>query len=379
MSHMTDAEPSLQRDRSLKGDPHIIVAMSGGVDSSVAAALLLEQGYSVAGMFMKNWEEADDEQYCSASQDLADATAVCHTLGIKLHTVNFSSEYWDRVFEHFLKEYQAGRTPNPDILCNKEIKFRAFLDYAKHLGADKIATGHYARILQDQAQWQLHKARDLNKDQSYFLYTLNQQQLAQSLFPLGHYHKPEIRKMAESLGFINYAKKDSTGICFIGERKFRTFLQQYLPAKPGDIVTDTGCVIGQHEGLMYYTLGQRKGIGLGGVAGYPEAPWFVLAKDLSKNRLVVGQGESHPLLLSKALLCRDLHWISGELPGKSYACQAKTRYRQPDQTCQLALAESPYHRVDFDNDQRAVTPGQAIVFYQDSQCLGGATIDVVMA
>jgi len=359
--------------------PNIIVAMSGGVDSSVAAQLLLEQGYAVSGMFMKNWEEADDADYCSAADDLADAQAVCDTLGITLHTVNFASEYWDRVFEHFLAEYQAGRTPNPDILCNKEIKFRAFLDYAKVLGADKIATGHYARIKQQDQQWQLHKAMDLNKDQSYFLYTLTQQQLAATLFPLGEYHKPDIRRIAEKSGFINHAKKDSTGICFIGERRFRDFLQRYLPAKPGDIVTDTGAVIGRHEGLMYYTLGQRKGIGLGGLAGYPEQPWFVLAKDLLHNRLVVGQGEHHPLLLSTALTCIDLHWIAAKTPGLPLTCQAKTRYRQADQACTLSQGAKGAYRVDFLQPQRAVTPGQALVFYQGSECLGGATIDATMA
>lgn len=357
----------------------VIVAMSGGVDSSVAAKLMLAQGYDVAGMFMKNWEEEDDEAYCSATQDLQDAKSVCDSLGIKLHTVNFASEYWDHVFEHFLAEYRVGRTPNPDILCNKEIKFKAFLNYAKTLGASKMVTGHYARIVENQGRWQLHKALDLNKDQSYFLYTLGQAQLSQSLFPLGEYDKPEIRKIAETSGFVNHAKKDSTGICFIGERRFRDFLQRYLPAKPGDIVTDEGTVIGKHEGLMYYTLGQRKGIGLGGVAGYHEAPWFVLAKDLSHNRLIVGQGEEHPLLLSKALTCIDMHWIGEVVPTLPLSCRAKTRYRQEDQDCLVSVNAKGQYHVEFVKPQRAVTPGQAIVFYQDSECLGGATIDAIIA
>lgn len=359
-------------------ETHVIVGMSGGVDSSVAALLLLQQGYRVSGLFMKNWEEDDDAEYCTAAADLQDAQAVCDRLDIPLHTVNFASEYWDKVFELFLAEYRAGRTPNPDILCNKEIKFRAFLDYAKTLGADYIATGHYAKICETAQGFELHKAKDLNKDQSYFLYTLTQARLSQSLFPLGDYTKPEIRALAQSAGFINHAKKDSTGICFIGERRFKDFLQRYLPAKPGDIVTDTGSVIGQHQGLMYYTLGQRKGIGMGGVAGFPEEPWFVLAKDLARNQLIVGQGEHHPLLYAPALLCRDLHGIAATPLSLPLNCQAKTRYRQADQACILKPFNDTQHLVTFTEPQRAITPGQAIVFYEGHHCLGGATIDAVL-
>ena len=352
----------------------VIVGMSGGVDSSVSAYLLLQQGYQVEGLFMKNWEEDDGTDYCTAKEDLADAQAVCDKLGIKLHTANFASEYWDRVFEHFLAEYQAGRTPNPDILCNKEIKFKAFLDYAVVLGADFIATGHYTRRSDDLDCAQLLRGLDSNKDQSYFLHAVSGKQIARTLFPVGELPKPEVRRIAAEQGFINHAKKDSTGICFIGERRFRDFLSQYLPAQAGEIVTDEGKVIGEHLGLMYYTLGQRQGIGIGGVKNSAEAPWFVVAKDLETKRLIIGQGHEHPLLMSRSLFTQKIDWVTGNAPETSFRCTAKTRYRQPDQAC-LVSVEGDGLRVSFDQPQRAVTPGQSVVFYIDDVCLGGGVIE----
>ena len=353
--------------------PRIIVGISGGVDSSVAAMLLLEQGYQVEGVFMKNWEDDDDDGYCAAAEDLADAQSVCDALGVKLHSVNFAAEYWDRVFAHFLDEYRAGRTPNPDILCNKEIKFRAFLEYAQHLGADKIATGHYAQVKVSGKQYQLLRGVDTDKDQSYFLYTLNQSQLQHAVFPLGKYQKPVIRKMAAERGLSTHDKKDSTGICFIGERRFDTFLQQYLPANPGDIETTDGEVIGRHNGLMYYTLGQRKGIGIGGLKQAGEQPWYVVDKDIERNVLVVGQGQQHPRLYHTELVCKQLHWVSGEPPA-SADCTAKIRYRQPDQACRIEITGADSACVVFDEAQRAITPGQSVVFYQNEVCLGGGVI-----
>ena len=352
----------------------VIVGMSGGVDSSVSAYLLLQQGYQVEGLFMKNWEEDDGTDYCTAKEDLADAQAVCDKLGIKLHTANFASEYWDRVFEHFLAEYQAGRTPNPDILCNKEIKFKAFLDYAVVLGADFIATGHYTRRSADNDCAQLLRGLDSNKDQSYFLHAVSGKQIARTLFPVGELPKPEVRRIAAEQGFINHAKKDSTGICFIGERRFRDFLSQYLPAQAGEIVTDEGKVIGEHLGLMYYTLGQRQGIGIGGVKNSAEAPWFVVAKDLATKRLIIGQGHEHPLLMSRSLFTQKIDWVAGHAPETPFRCTAKTRYRQPDQAC-LVSVEGDGLRVSFDQPQRAVTPGQSVVFYIDDVCLGGGVIE----
>lgn len=352
----------------------VIVGMSGGVDSSVAALLLLQQGYAVEGLFMKNWEEDDSDGYCPASIDAADAQAVCDKLGIPLHTVNFATEYWQRVFEYFLQEYSAGRTPNPDILCNKEIKFKAFLDYARSLGADLIATGHYARQQEKNGQQYLLKGRDNNKDQSYFLYTLGQAQLAPSLFPLGDLTKPEVRQIAEQAGFVNHAKKDSTGICFIGERKFKDFLSQYLPAKPGKITTVDGQVIGEHQGLMYYTLGQRQGLGIGGRKGAQEKPWYVYQKDLANNRLIVGQEKAHPLLLSTSLICNQLHWVAGHPPAQEFTCAAKTRYRQADQACIVKQLSEDEFLVSFTQSQWAVTPGQSVVFYDGEICLGGGII-----
>jgi tRNA-specific 2-thiouridylase len=349
--------------------------MSGGVDSSVTALLLKQQGYLVEGLFMNNWEEPDVEETkgCQASKDLIDAASVCGSLGIKLHTMNFADEYWDRVFSYFLEEYAAGRTPNPDILCNKEIKFKAFLEYALELGADYIATGHFVRKREVNGQWQLLKGVDSNKDQSYFLYTLQQHQLAKALFPIGDLTKDEVRKLAKKHKFRNHAKKDSTGICFIGERKFKDFLNKFLPAKPGEIKTDKGEVIGKHDGLMYYTLGQRQGIGIGGRKDSNEAPWYVLKKDLENNVLIVGQGHDHPLLFSKTLSANRLDWVAGAPPKIPCKCKTKTRYRQSDQACVIEKINDEANVV-FDEPQWAVTPGQSVVFYQDEICLGGGVI-----
>ncbi|MFN3235200.1 MAG: tRNA 2-thiouridine(34) synthase MnmA [Gammaproteobacteria bacterium] len=354
---------------------HIIVGMSGGVDSSVAALLLKEQGYHVEGLFMKNWEEDDTDSYCAAAQDVEDAQAVCDMLGIKLHRVNFAAEYWDHVFEYFLEEYRAGRTPNPDILCNKEIKFKAFLNYAKSLGADAIATGHYARNRSFQGQYQLLTGLDENKDQSYFLYALNQSQVAQALFPIGEHKKPEIRQRAAEAGFPNHAKKDSTGICFIGERRFKTFLETYLPAQHGNIETDTGKVVGKHDGLMFYTIGQRKGIGIGGRQDASESPWYVLDKDLKRNVLIIGQGSSHPMLLKPMLKAKQLTWIADRPPEFDREYTAKIRYRQTAQACHIRTIDDDTLEITFKTPQRAVTPGQSVVFYERDICLGGGVID----
>ncbi|AKH19765.1 tRNA 2-thiouridine(34) synthase MnmA [Sedimenticola thiotaurini] len=353
----------------------IIVGMSGGVDSSVAALLLLEQGYQVEGLFMKNWEEDDTQEYCSATVDLADAQSVADQLGIRLHTVNFSGEYWDNVFEYFLAEYRAGRTPNPDVLCNREIKFKAFLDYALHLGADRIATGHYASIARQGERWQLLRAQDENKDQTYFLYMLGQAQLRHSQFPLGDLEKPVVRRIAEQAGLPNHKKKDSTGICFIGERKFSEFLSRFLPAQPGQMVTPEGTVIGEHQGLMYYTLGQRKGLGIGGRADGDADPWFVVDKEIASNRLIVAQGHNHPRLLKQGLAASQLHWVAGTPPELPITCMARIRHRQPLQACTLSPLENGNLQVQFNNKQRAVTPGQSVVFYQGQECLGGGIIE----
>lgn len=354
-------------------NPHVIVGMSGGVDSSVSAWLLQQQGYAVSGMFMKNWEEDDTEAYCSATTDMADAQAVCDKLGIVLHKINFASEYWDTVFSHFLAEYRMGRTPNPDILCNQFIKFDAFLKFAHELGADFIAMGHYAQCLSHEGQYQLLKGDDPQKDQSYFLHRLNQYQLSNSLFPLGNLHKTKVREIAATLGLPNHNKKDSTGICFIGERKFKQFLQTYLPAQPGEMITDTGEVIGTHDGLMYYTIGQRQGLGIGGKSNHPEQPWYVVSKDLTRNQLIVAQGE-HPLLYAKALTATDMHWISGTAPELPLPCTAKIRYRQADQRCVVNRLADDQYEIIFDEPQRAITPGQSVVLYNDRQCLGGGII-----
>ncbi len=353
----------------------IIVGMSGGVDSAVTALLLLEQGHDVTGLFMKNWEEDDANGQCTATADLADAQQVCDRLGITLKTVNFSAEYWDDVFAVFLHEYQAGRTPNPDILCNKHIKFKAFLDFAQDLGAEWIATGHYARITDQNGLCRLYKGVDANKDQSYFLYTLGQRQLARTLFPLGGMNKPEVRAAAKRAGFVNHRKKDSTGICFIGERKFRTFLQRFLPTQPGVMQTPDGQEVGRHQGLMYYTLGQRQGLGIGGVQGAAGEPWYVLAKELERNILIVGQGHDHPLLFHSSLETTQLDWVGGRALTNRLRCAAKTRYRQPDQACTVEPLSNEHCRVVFDQPQRAITPGQSVVFYRGDECLGGGVIE----
>lgn len=360
---------------SNKSQIRVIVGMSGGVDSSVSALILKEQGYQVEGLFMKNWEEDDTDTYCSATIDVADAQAVCDQLKIPLHTVNFAAEYWDHVFEHFLAEYQAGRTPNPDILCNKEIKFKAFLDFAtKQLSADYIATGHYAWRDKTTDGALLRKASDTNKDQTYFLYTLGQAQLLPSFFPLAHLTKPEVRARATAAGFPNHQKKDSTGICFIGERRFKDFLQRYLPAQPGIIETIAGKKIGEHQGLMYYTLGQRQGIGIGGQRDSTEQAWYVVHKDLERNVLIVAQGHDHPALLSSSLICEQLHWVAGHAPGEKFTSAAKTRYRQTEQACEVIQIATDQYQVNFIEPQWAVTPGQSVVLYQDDICLGGGVI-----
>ncbi|WP_435237085.1 tRNA 2-thiouridine(34) synthase MnmA [Psychromonas sp. PT13] len=354
----------------------VIVGMSGGVDSSVSAYLLKQQGYQVEGLFMKNWEEDDNDEYCSAAEDLKDAQDVCDKLGIELHTINFAAEYWDNVFEHFLEEYKAGRTPNPDIMCNKEIKFKAFLEFAaEDLGADYIATGHYVRRGENDGHVQLLRGLDSNKDQSYFLYAVGEQQIAKTLFPVGELEKPEVRRIAEEQDLVTFNKKDSTGICFIGERKFTEFLQHYLPAQPGDIVTPTGEVIGQHQGLMYHTLGQRKGLGIGGLQNSGEEPWYVVGKDMDNNRLLVAQGADHPALFSYGLIAKKCDWVDRQAKTESFKCTVKTRYRQQDINCTVTPIDDDTLKVIFEQPQAAVTPGQSAVFYQGDVCLGGAIID----
>ena len=353
----------------------IIVGMSGGVDSSVAAYLLCKQGHHVAGLFMKNWEEDDDEEYCAATVDLADAQQVCAQLKIPLHTVNFSSEYWDRVFEYFIEEYKAGRTPNPDIICNKEIKFRAFLDYALDLDATMIATGHYANCIKEGSNTLLSKAADLDKDQSYFLHTLDQNQLENVLFPLGMLTKTWVRTIAKENNFSVHDKKDSTGICFIGERRFKDFLKNYIPAKPGNIVTLQGEILGDHEGVMYYTIGQRQGLGIGGQQNYSEHPWYVVDKRLDANELVVVQGHDNIELLHTKVITQPIHWISGQPPANTDKLKAKIRYRQKDQYCSITYIGKDRCETLFDTPQWAVTPGQSVVFYEGDTCLGGAIIE----
>lgn len=359
----------------------VVIGLSGGVDSSVSAWLLKQQGYDVVGLFMKNWEDDDTDEYCSSRQDLLDAVSVADLLGIEIEAVNFSAEYKDRVFSEFLREYSAGRTPNPDVLCNAEIKFKAFLDHAMSLGADHIATGHYARVRQVEGangpEFQLLKGLDPSKDQSYFLHRLNQAQLSKTLFPLGELHKTRVREIAEELKLPNAAKKDSTGICFIGERPFREFLNRYLPTKPGPMVTDTGEVLGEHMGLSFYTLGQRKGLGIGGVKNYQSedgtAPaWFVARKDLESNTLYVVNGHDHPWLLSTDLVAEDVSWIAGHAP-ESARYSAKTRYRQADVECHLQATDNSF-KLSFPEPQWAVTPGQSAVLYDGDVCLGGGII-----
>ena len=357
-----------------------MVGLSGGVDSAVTAWLLKRQGHEVVGIFMKNWEDDDDSEYCSSNIDFVDAAAVADVVGIEIEHVNFAAEYKDRVFAEFLREYQAGRTPNPDVLCNAEIKFKAFLDHAMRLGAEKIATGHYARVRERDGRTELLKGLDPAKDQSYFLHRLTQAQLAKTLFPVGELHKTEVRRIAAEIGLPNAKKKDSTGICFIGERPFREFLNRYIAKEPGPVKDERGRVLGQHQGLSFYTLGQRQGLGIGGVkakgaprGGGEHAPWFVARKDMAANTLWVVQGHDHPWLLSHALTADDASWTAGSAPAPGvYA--SKSRYRQADAPCRLAGGANGAFALDFDDPQWAVTPGQSAVLYDGEVCLGGGVI-----
>ncbi len=351
----------------------IVVGLSGGVDSAVAALLLKRAGHDVVGLFMKNWEDDDDEEHCSSREDLVDAAAAAERIGIDIEAVNFAAEYRERVFASFLAEYRAGRTPNPDVLCNAEIKFKAFLDHAMAMGAGKIATGHYARVEQREGGVVLLKGADPGKDQSYFLHRLNQAQLARTLFPVGHLHKSEVRRIAREAGLPNHAKRDSTGICFIGERPFRAFLARYLPKKPGEIVTPEGARVGEHDGLMYYTIGQRQGLGIGGRRDGLGAPWYVAAKDLAANTLTVVQGHDHPLLLRRRLHAADASWIA-QAPARGNGIAAKTRYRQADAACAITAIDASGFELEFAHPQWAVTPGQSAVLYRSEACLGGGVI-----
>lgn len=377
----------MAQQKSEQKKSRVVVGLSGGVDSAVTAHLLKQQGHEVVAIFMKNWEGDDDDEFCSSNIDFVDAAAVADVLGIEIEHVNFAAEYKDRVFAEFLREYSAGRTPNPDILCNAEIKFKAFLDHAMRLGAEKIATGHYARVRLNDAtsKYELLKGLDNTKDQSYFLHRLNQSQLSKTLFPVGELRKTEVRRIADEIGLPNAKKKDSTGICFIGERPFREFLNRYIANKPGKIKDEMGRVVGQHVGLSFYTLGQRQGLGIGGVKGAPEVPWFVARKDMASNTLIAVQGHDHPLLLSHKLTALDVSWVAGEPPKNSseagnYA--AKTRYRQADSACALGTAVSLTQQgfsLDFSDAQWAVTPGQSAVLYDGEVCLGGGVIETKSA
>jgi tRNA-uridine 2-sulfurtransferase len=353
----------------------IVVGLSGGVDSAVAALLLKRAGHDVVGLFMKNWEDDDDDEYCSTREDLIDAVSVAETIGIEIEAVNFAAEYRERVFASFLAEYSAGRTPNPDVLCNAEIKFKAFLDHAMALGAERIATGHYARVEERDGSFALLKGLDPGKDQSYFLHRLTQAQLARTLFPVGHLPKSEVRAIAREAGLPNHAKRDSTGICFIGERPFREFLSRYLPRNPGPMVTPEGERLGEHQGLMYYTIGQRQGLGIGGRRDGGAEPWYVAGKDLASNTLTVVQGHDHALLLKRELAAADASWVSGRAPGEGEALGAKTRYRQADSACELRNAGDGAFALDFSAPQWAVTPGQSAVLYRGEVCLGGGVIN----
>lgn len=352
----------------------VVVGMSGGVDSAVAALLLKQQGFEVIGLFMKNWEEDDDDEYCSTRQDLIDAVSAADVIGIPIEAVNFSAEYKDRVFSYFLREYQAGRTPNPDILCNSEIKFKAFLEHAIKLGADAMATGHYAKVLETDDGPQLLKGKDAGKDQSYFLHRLNQMQLSKTMFPLGGLLKSQVRDIARRHSLPNHAKKDSTGICFIGERPFREFLNRYLPTQPGDMITPEGKKVGTHHGLSFYTLGQRQGLGIGGTRGSKGLPWFVAEKNIRENQLIVVQGHTHPALLSQHLHALEMHWISPQVPDLTRSYAAKTRYRQADAICCITSLSGDIAEMDFSEAQWAVTPGQSVVLYDGEVCLGGGII-----
>lgn len=358
---------------------YIIVGLSGGVDSSIAAHLLKQQGLKVEALFMKNWEEDDKDGICHAAEDYSDASSVSQQLDIPLYERNFSAEYWDNVFEDCLAEFKAGRTPNPDILCNKEIKFNLFLEHVINLGADAIATGHYAQLRFINGKYRLYKSVDRNKDQTYFLYTLNQQQLAKTLFPLGTLTKDRVREIAQQQGFVTHDKKDSTGICFIGERNFKQFLKRFIPEQPGEIKTTDNEIVGQHDGLTFYTIGQRKGLEIGGLnltqGTNTGEPWYVVKKDLETNTLLIAQGHDHPLLFTNTLTATQLHWITGVRPTLPFHCNAKTRYRQEDQKCTITELNEDSCTVIFETHQRAITPGQSIVFYQGDECLGGGIID----
>lgn len=354
----------------------VVVGMSGGVDSSVTALLLKQQGYDVVGIFMKNWDDTDEFGVCTATEDYNDVALVANQIGIPYYSVNFEKQYWDKVFQYFLDEYKKGRTPNPDVMCNKEIKFKAFLDYAIELGADYVATGHYAQVERDEnGTTHMLRGVDNNKDQTYFLNQLTQEQLAKTLFPLGHMEKSEVRKIAEEANLATAKKKDSTGVCFIGERDFKKFLMTYLPAQPGKMITPDGEVKGTHDGLMYYTIGQRQGLGIGG-GGDSSEPWFVVGKDLKTNTLYVGQGFHHEWLYATHLDAVDIHFTTEETKETTFRCTAKFRYRQADTAVTVHLSEDKtMARVEFDEPVRAITPGQAVVFYRDMECLGGGTID----
>jgi tRNA-specific 2-thiouridylase len=359
-------------------DPHgrVMMALSGGVDSAVGLLLLERQGCEVEALFMKNWEEDDGDGYCAAAEDLADAEQVCAHLGVTLHTVNFSHEYWENVFTRFLDEYANGRTPNPDVLCNREVKFQVFAEHARTLGAEHIATGHYARIAERGGERCLLAGADGDKDQSYFLHMLSQEQLQPALFPIGDLRKGEVRRLAREAGLKTHDKKDSTGICFIGEQPFQQFLARFLTPRPGDIESVDGLRVGRHEGLMFYTIGQRQGLGIGGRAGGSGEPWYVVDKDLSRDTLIVAQGREHPALYASTLIAGDVHWIRARAPALPFRCEAKVRYRQPPQACQV-LAHEDGCQVQFDTPQWAAAPGQSVVFYAGDECLGGAIIDSV--
>jgi len=351
-------------------DTRVVIGMSGGVDSSVAALLLKEQGYDVIGVFMKNWDEEDENGVCPAEEDYEDVRRVCAQMGIPYYIVNFEKQYWNRVFTYFLDEYKAGRTPNPDVMCNKEIKFKEFLNHALKLDADYLATGHYAQVEESAGEYKLIKGVDNNKDQSYFLCMLNQQQLAKTIFPLGHLEKSKVREIAKEAGLATAEKKDSTGVCFIGERDFKEFLTNYIPAQQGEIRNRKGEVLGKHDGVMYYTIGQRRGLGISG-----HEPYFVIDKDAKQNILYVGQGAEHELLFSYGLIALEPHWISGKEPDFPLKCKAKFRYRQPDQDIIVHKTSTGQLLISCTQKQRAITPGQFAVFYQDDICLGGAVID----
>ncbi|WLR46175.1 tRNA 2-thiouridine(34) synthase MnmA [Halobacillus litoralis] len=355
-------------------DTRVVVGMSGGVDSSVAALLLKEQGYDVVGIFMKNWDDTDENGVCTATEDYEDVIRVCNQLDIPYFAVNFEKQYWDKVFTYFLDEYKKGRTPNPDVMCNKEIKFKAFMDHAMSLGADYLATGHYAQVRENDGTYEMLRGVDHNKDQTYFLNQLSQEVLSKVMFPLGHLEKKDVRVIAEEHGLATAKKKDSTGICFIGERNFKEFLSEYLPAQPGNMETLDGEVKGKHDGLMYYTLGQRQGLGIGGAGD----PWFVVGKNVADNILYVGQGFHHDALYSDGLIASEASWTKGDVPTESFKCTAKFRYRQEDSGVTVYPMEDGTWKVMFDEPERAITPGQAVVFYDGEVCLGGATIDVVL-